>query len=110
MTTRSLLTSGALFLSLVAIGSAKSWDISIDAAAKAGGVILPAGNYSVKLDNNQARFKSEGSGKTYTVPVKIENAQSKYSDTAVVTAKQGDINVVESIDLGGTTEKLEFGE
>ena len=63
----------------------------------------------MKLDNNQALFISD-SGKKFTVPVKIENAAKKYSDTVVETSKQGDANVIQSIDLGGTTQKLEFTE
>ena len=109
MRTRTLLAGGALFLSLVAIGSAKSWDIMVDSATKAGNVVLPAGNYSVKLNNNQALFTSE-SGKKYTVAVKVENAAKKYDQTTVQTEKQGDAQVIQSIDLGGTTEKLDFGE
>jgi hypothetical protein len=110
MRTRVFLASGALFLSLVAIGSAKSWDIVVSSTTKAGSVMLPAGSYSVKLNNNQAFFKEANSGKTYSVPVKVENADHKYSDTSVQTSKQGPTQVMESIDLGGTTEKLEFGE
>ena len=109
MKLRSFLASGALFLSMVAMGSAKSWDIMVDSATKAGNVVLPAGNYSVKLNNNQALFTSE-SGKKYTVAVKVENAAKKYDQTTVQTEKQGDAQVIQSIDLGGTTEKLDFGE
>ena len=94
---------------MVAMGSAKSWDIMVDSATKAGNVVLPAGNYSVKLNNNQALFTSE-SGKKYTVAVKVENAAKKYDQTTVQTEKQGDAQVIQSIDLGGTTEKLDFGE
>jgi len=110
MRVRSLLTGAALFLSLVAVGSAKSWDIIVDSTTKAGSVMLPAGSYHLKLDNNQAMFISTDSGKSYNVPVKIENAAKKYSQTAVETTKQGDTTVMQSIDLEGTTEQLDFGE
>jgi hypothetical protein len=99
-----------MLLSLVAIGSAKSWDIMVDSATMAGSVTLPAGSYRVKLDNNQAMFTSTDSGKSYNVPVKIENKEKKFSQTAVETSKQGDNTVMKTIDLGGTTEELEFGE
>jgi len=109
MKARSILAGGALFLSMVAMGSAKSWDITVDSGTKAGNIVLPAGNYSVKLNNNQALFTS-GSGKKYTVPVKVENAAKKFDQTTVQTEKQGDTQVIQSIDLGGTTEQLDFGE
>ena len=110
MKIKSLIASGALLLSLVAIGSAKSWDIVVDANTKAGSVVLPAGNYSVKLDNNQAMFISD-SGKKYTVPVKIDTgAAKKYGATEVKTEKHGDTNVIQAIDLGGTTQELQFSE
>jgi hypothetical protein len=109
MKARTFLAGGALCLSLAAIGSAKAWDIMVDSATKAGNVTLPAGNYTVKLNNDQAVFKSD-SGKTYTVPVKIEKAAQKYSETSVETRKAGDTNVMQRIDLGGTMDELEFGD
>jgi hypothetical protein len=109
MKAKSFLTTGALLLSLAAIGSAKSWDIVVDSNTKAGSVTLPAGTYTVKLSNNQAMFTSD-SGKKFTVPVKVTNGSTKYDETAVKTEKQGDANVIQAIDLSGTTEELQFGE
>jgi len=110
MKMKTMFASGALLLSLVAIGSAKSWDVVIGNNAKAGSVMLPAGSYTVKLDNNQALFTSEN-GKKFTVPVKVSTgAAKKYDATEVRTTKQGDTAVIQAIDLGGTTEELQFGE
>ncbi|MEI9975503.1 MAG: hypothetical protein WDO73_27600 [Ignavibacteriota bacterium] len=110
MKLKTFFATGAMLLSLVAIGSAKSWDIVVDANTKAGNVTLPAGNYSVKLNNNQALFISEN-GKRFTVPVKVDTgAAKKYDSTEVKTEKQGDTNVIHAIDLSGTTQELQFGE
>jgi hypothetical protein len=110
MKIKTFLASGALLLSLVAIGSAKSWDIVVDSNTKVGTTVLPAGSYSVKLANNQALFTSD-SGKKFTVPVKVSNdSTKKYDATEVRTEKEGDTNVIHAIDLGGTTEELQFGE
>jgi len=109
MKTKSLLATGALFLSLAAIGSAKSWDIVVDSNTKAGNAILPAGTYTVKVNNDQAMFTSD-SGKKFTVPVKVQNGTTKYNETEVRTQKQGDTSVMQSIDLGGTREELQFSE
>jgi uncharacterized membrane-anchored protein len=97
MKIKTFLATGAMLLSFVALGSAKSWSIVVDSNTKAGSVALPAGNYNVKVDNNQALFTSE-TGKKFTVAVKVK------------TAKQGDANVIQAIDLSGTTQELTFGE
>jgi hypothetical protein len=108
MKIKTFFATGAMLLSIVAIGSAKSWDIVVDANTKAGSVVLPAGNYSVRLNNNEALFISE-SGKKFTVPVKVDTAApKKYDATEVKTVKQGDTNVINAIDLGGTTQELQF--
>jgi hypothetical protein len=110
MKIKTFLASGALLLSLAAIGSAKSWEIVVDANTKAGNVVLPAGTYSVKVNNNQAFFVSD-TGKKFTVAVKVDSgATKKFDETQVKSAKQGDTNVIQAIDLGGTTEELQFGE
>jgi phosphoribosylformylglycinamidine (FGAM) synthase-like amidotransferase family enzyme len=109
MKIKTFLATGAMLLSFVALGSAKSWSIVVDSNTKAGNVALPAGNYNVKIDNNQALFTSE-TGKKFTVPVKVQNGSTKYDETAVRTAKQGDANVIQAIDLSGTTEELTFSE
>lgn len=110
MKVKSLFASGVLLLSLAALGSAKSWDIVVDNNTKAGNVMLPAGQYSVKLNNNQAQFTSD-SGKKFTVPVKVNtSATKKYDSTEVKTTKQGGTNVIEAIDLSGTTNEIQFGE
>lgn len=111
MRAKTFLAAGILSLSMVAIGSAKSWDVMVDSPTMAGNVTLPAGNYSVKLNkNNQAFFTNQESGKRFTVPVKVQNADHKYSQTQVETKAQGDQHVMKSIDLGGTNEELNFGE
>lgn len=110
MKIKTLFATGAMLLSFVALGSAKSWDIVVDSNTKVGTTVLPAGSYSVKLNNNQAQFTSEN-GKRFTVPVKVSNGSAKkYDATEVKTAKQGDTNVIQSIDLSGTTQELQFGE
>jgi hypothetical protein len=109
MKIKTFLVTGALLLMLAAMGSAKSWSIVVDSNVKVGNAILPAGSYTVKVNNNEALFTSE-SGKKITVPVKIANGSTKYLDTTVRTQKQGDTSLIHAIDLGGTTEELQFGE
>ena len=106
----SLLSGGAILLSLVAVADARSWDVAMDSTAKAGNVQLPAGDYSVKLDSGQALFRASDSGKTYRVPVKVEQSPRKFAETELLSKMQGNTEIVESIRLRGTTTELEFGK
>ncbi len=109
MKIKTFIATGALLLSFVALGSAKSWDIVVDANTKVGTTVLPAGSYSVKVNNDQAQFTSE-TGKKFSVPVKISNgATKKYDATEVKSQKDGGTNVIHAIDLSGTTQELQFG-
>jgi hypothetical protein len=110
MTAKSLTLVLALAASTVTIASAKSWNIYVDQSAQAGSLTLPAGNYSVKVNGDTATFRNQDTAKMYTAPAKIENVAKKYSDTAVESVKEGDTEKIQAIDLGGTTQRLEFGQ
>ena len=106
---RSLLLVSALALAGLSVASAKSYSIHIDETLKAGPVTLAPGNYSMKVNGSEAVFKDEN-GKKVTVPVKIENGDKKHDLTAVESTKTNNGTKIQSIDLGGTTETLEFSE
>ena len=108
MKSKSLVTGVVLFLAVVTGGLARSWDIVVESTAKAGDITLPAGHYRVKLAKTEVEFTAEDSGKTYSTPVKLEESQRKYDDTAVESTRQDGTEVIQEIDLGGTTTKLEF--
>jgi hypothetical protein len=110
MRARMILACGALFLSTVAIGSAKSWDVTMTSAVKAGSMMLPAGSYHLKLDNTKAEatFTDTDSGKKFSAPVKVDQGSQKFSDTAVESQNTDGQEVIRFIDLGGTTQKLQF--
>ncbi|HUI54160.1 MAG TPA: hypothetical protein VLY04_04265 [Bryobacteraceae bacterium] len=110
MSVKSLFMVGALAVCSLTIASAKSWDISLSSPAKAGKLELPKGDYSVKLNGNNVIFKAVDTGRTYTAPVKIETEARKYPDTAVESTAQGETEIIQCIDLGGSTSKIEFGE
>jgi hypothetical protein len=110
MKTTSFLAGGILLLSAVGVVSAKSWDIALDTEGKAGNVMLPAGEYHVKIDSNDAIFTAVDSGKAYNVPAKLATEPRKYDQTALEFKSQGNTEIIEAIDLGGTTTKLEFGD
>jgi hypothetical protein len=106
---KSLIVVGSLALfSLIA--SAKTYEIALSSPALAGTVQLSAGAYHVKVNGNNATFTNLDNEKAYTVPVKIEQAPKKFEQTAVDTSTQSGADHLQSIELGGSTTKLEFGE
>jgi hypothetical protein len=106
--TNRLLLVGALALASLSLASAKSYDITLTQAAKAGSAQLAAGQYRLKIDGSNAIFTNVDSNKSVTVPVKVENAAKKFGETAVDTTDANGTSTVESIELGGSTTKLGF--
>ena len=110
MTSKFLLWGGALTLSAVAVAGSKSYDITLDTPAKAGNAQLTRGEYKLQVEGSNAVFTGMQSHTAVTVPVKVQNTDTKYSQTAVDTSKQGDAVQIKSIELGGSKTKLEFGQ
>jgi hypothetical protein len=110
MTTKSLLMTGALALASFSVGYAKSYDVVFSGPVKAGNVDLKAGEYSLNVKGNTATFKEVNTDKSYSTPVKVENADKKHTVTAVDTTKQNGTNQIRKIELGGSATDLEFGD
>jgi len=96
-------------LALASIASAKSYDIVLSGSASAGKLQLKAGEYSLKVEGNQAIFTDQ-SGKKFSAPVKLENAPNKFNVTAVDTTGQTGSEKIQRIELGGSNTQLDFGE
>jgi len=99
---------GALTLASLTLASAKTYDIILTQPSKAGNVQLAAGQYRLKVEGANAVFTNLDSNKHFTVPVKVENANKKFEQTAVDTNDTNGSATVESIELGGSTTKLGF--
>lgn len=110
MRNKFLLWGAALTFSAVAMASPKTYDIMLDSAAKAGSAQLAPGEYKLKIEGSTAVFTAMHDRKSVTVPVKVENTNTKYGQTAVDTTKQGDTVQITSIELGGSKTKLEFNQ
>jgi hypothetical protein len=110
MTTKSVLTLGAMALFTLGIASAKSYDIRLDNATTVGSTQLKAGEYKVKVNGSEATFTDANTSKSYTAAVKTESNTTKFDQTTVQTSKQNGVDSLKEIDLGGSTTKLEFGE
>ena len=110
MTNKLPLWFGVVALSTIAFAGTKSYDVVISSPAKAGGVQLAPGAYKVKVEGSNAVFTGTQSRESITVPVKVENGDTKYSATALDSTRQGDTQQITSIELGGSKIKLEFGQ
>ena len=106
---KSLLLIGTL--ALAGIASAKSYDITLLAPAKAGAVQMAAGNYAVKVvGNGVAVFTNLDSGKKFLTLVKAQDTGKKFEQTAVDMKTEGGAEHVTAIELEGSSTMLELGE
>jgi hypothetical protein len=111
MKTRSLVLTGILALSSLPVIYAKSYDITLDTTTKAGTTVLTRGEYRLKVEGSNAVFTNVRNEQRFTAPIKIENASQKHGSTAVESNQMRDgTQRLKAIELGGSTETLEFGD
>src|SRR5580692_7894962 len=101
MTMKSLLLIGTL--ALAGIASAKSYDITLSAPAKAGSLQLAAGAYSVNVLGSIAVFTSLETGKKFIAAVKAEDAGTKFDATAVDCFTKNGAEHITAVELGGSS-------
>jgi hypothetical protein len=95
----STLTAGSV--------SSKSYEINLSKPTKVGNTQLKAGRYRLVLEGTQATITETGKSKnTVTVPVKVEESDKKFENTRIITSKDGDVEKIDEIDLGGSKTKL----
>ena len=93
----------------LSIAGAKSYEITLSNAAKAGNLQLEPGAYKVALEGpTKVRFISVKTGKEFETTAKVETADRKFSETAVETTRVDGSDKIQEIDLGGTTTRVEF--
>ena len=107
---KSVLLIGVLALSSLSVANAKSYHFTLDNSAKAGAVMLTPGDYKVKVEGANAVFTNIRTDKTLTTPVKIESAGQKHDNTAVEMNVKNGTQQIQSIELGGSHETLEFSD
>ena len=90
--------------------AAKTYHITLAGPTKVGNVELKAGDYAVRVKGTSATFTNQDTNKRFTAPVKIQNENQKFDQTAVVTKQETGQSVVQDIQLAGTTTQLDFGE
>ncbi len=110
MTVKSLLIVSAVTLSSLAIASAKSYNIVLEAPTNAGATQLKPGEYKLKVEGSQAVFTSAENDKSFSVPVKVENSNKKFDNTQVESTNQNGVDSIHAIDLGGSRTRLAVGQ
>ena len=105
---KSYILAGVLALSTLGIASAKTYELSLSGITKAGSVQLKPGQYRLKIDGANATFTNLDNAKSVTTPVKVNNSDKKFDVTKVDASKEGDVDVIKDIELGGSKTKLEF--
>ena len=108
MTIKSLLLIGTL--ALAGIASAKTYDVTLSAPAKAGSLQLAAGEYAVNVLGSIAVFTNVETGKKFIAAVTAEDAGKKFDVTAVDCSVKNGSERISSVELGGSSTKLELGE
>ena len=100
---------GVLFAVIgLSMASAKSYEISLANASKAGSVDLVAGDYKVAVAGTKVTFVSIKTGKSVETDATVQNADKKFSLTLVDAENVAGSNKIHEIDLGGTTTKVLF--
>lgn len=97
--------------SLFALSAAsKTYELTFSSDTKVGAAQLKPGEYTMKVVGEIAIFTLVENGKQFSTHVKVESVDKKFNDTHVNAARQGDVNVVKEIELGGEKQKLEFAD
>src|ERR1044072_2731249 len=103
MTKRPFLWVGILTLSTVAILSAKSYELVFATPMQAGSVQLSPGTYKLEVEGSNAIFTDKKTRKSVTVPVKMEQSNTKYNSTSLDSKDAGGTSEITAIKLGGST-------
>lgn len=90
----------------LAVASAESYRVTLSQPSKLSGKQLKAGEYRLNVENSKVTIVN---GKdSLEVPVKVENADTKFDNTAVRYTGTGDKVTITEIRIGGTKTKLLF--
>lgn len=108
MKLNSLFFAGLLAIFTLSVASAKTYEITLSSPTKAGSVQLKPGEYRLTVSGNKAIFVDVQTTKSFTTGVKIKTSDTKFDDTKIDSAKDGDTNVIKDIQLGGSKTEIDF--
>jgi len=95
-----------VFLVLALAACAKTYTLTLFQPSVLAGTELKPGDYQLDLQDGKAIIKS--AKQKVEAPVKVENAESKFSSTSVRYASAEGKPRIQEIRLGGTNLKLVF--
>jgi hypothetical protein len=108
MKLKSLVLAGVVAIFTMSIAVAKTYDISFSSATKVGSVQLKPGEYRMAVNGSKVTFTDVNTLKAVSTDGKVENTDTKFSDTKVDSINDGSTSVVKDIELGGSKTKIDF--
>jgi len=98
------------FVGLLLAGSktgAKTYTITVSDPALAGNAQLKMGDYRLKVDGAQVVL-TDMDGKRIDTTATVETVERKFDRTALITTNADGANLILSIELGGSTNRIVF--
>lgn len=108
MKIKSLVLAGVLAIATMSVAVAKSYDVSFSSTTKVGSLQLKPGQYRLTVNGTKATFTEVNAYKSVSTDVKVENSDTKFSETKVDATTEGSTSVVKDIELGGSKIKIDF--
>jgi hypothetical protein len=87
--------------------SGKSYSFNVKEPSVVGSVSLKAGDYRLKLDGTQVVL-TDKDGKVIDTNAKLETAEHKFDQTAILSRDSDGSHRIVSIQLGGTSYSVVF--
>src|SRR6516162_2568133 len=92
----------------LSVAGAKTFEITLASAAKAGSVELKPGKYNlVLMEDSKVKF-TNANGQALETSAKMSTAEKKFSATQIDLKQINGTAQINEIDLGGTKTKIQF--
>ena len=98
----------ALVASAGTIPVGSHYKITLDRPSVVKGTVLKAGDYRLTMGDAKVIITNDSGKNPIEVPVKLESAEKKFSDTVIGYVTENGKQTLTEIRLGGTTIKVVF--
>ncbi|MBS1854250.1 MAG: hypothetical protein JST11_02710 [Acidobacteria bacterium] len=89
----------------------RGYRLTLAAASTAGSVELQRGDYTLHLHDGGVVLTSVDNGREYPLEAKVDNnAERKFTSTAIHTERVGEARVIQQIRLAGTRTTVVFAQ
>ena len=92
----------------LSVAGAKSYDVTFASPAVLGTVEVPAGQYQLKYEGSKVTLVNASNGKRLEADATVQAMPQKFSETVVQSKRVDGKDLVDEIQLGGTTTALDF--